>query len=68
MSAACRVCGRSEGQLLDRASIMREYGVSGATADRMMEKVPKIVPDGIRKVFVRRSDVDALLESWTRAA
>ena len=55
-------------KLLDCARITREYGVSRRAAERMMERLPKVCPEGLRKTYVRREDLDAYLERVTKAA
>ena len=48
--------------LLDCRAIMRETGISRAAAEALMRSLPKVTVPGLRKVYVRRSDVLALLE------
>ena len=43
-------------------------GVKRATAEAIMQRLPKVKVPGHRKVFVRRADVVRLLEEWTEAA
>ncbi|MBI3936374.1 MAG: hypothetical protein HY323_05305 [Betaproteobacteria bacterium] len=54
-------------ELVDCAKLMRELGVSRAAAEKIMRQVPKVTPPGLRKVYVRRSDVRQLLDDVTRA-
>lgn len=68
MNATCPHCGRSTSELLDLAAIVSEYHVTRATAEKFMYQLPKVRPDGVRKVFVRRADLDAYLERSTVAA
>ncbi len=68
MSARCPHCGRTTSELLDLAAIQRDYNVTRATAEKFMFQLPKIRPEGVRKVFVRRADLDAYLERSTVAA
>jgi hypothetical protein len=49
------------GRLLDAAAIVREYGITRASAEALMRRLPKVTVDGIRKVWVRRDDLDRLL-------
>ena len=52
-------------ELLDCKALMLELGVKRATAEAIMRQVPVVQFDGLRKVYVRRSDVQALVESRT---
>lgn len=53
---------------MDCATIARELGVSRSVAEAMMRQLPKVrVPD-VRKVWVRRADVERLLSENTVAA
>lgn len=54
--------------LLDCRGIMAETGLKRAAAEAMMRQLPKVTIDGVRKVYVRRADVDAYLERRTAAA
>jgi hypothetical protein len=49
------------GRLLDAAAISRELGVTRAAAEAMMRHLPKVLVPGLRKVWVRRDDLDRLL-------
>ena len=51
--------------LLDCKALMAELGISRASAEKIMRQVPSVVVPGLRKSFVRRSDVAALLDSCT---
>lgn len=54
--------------LLDCAALQRELGVTRAAAETIMRRLPKQHVPGLRKVYVRRSDVKHLLEqNLTRA-
>ncbi len=53
--------------LLDCRGIMDELGVKRATAEAIMQRVPRVEFPGLRKVFVRRSDVLRLIEERTAA-
>lgn len=57
-----------DGLLMDRATIQQELGVKRGTAERIMQQLPKVEFDGVRKCFVRRADVYRLIEESTRAA
>lgn len=65
----CPGCGRElAGELVDNAAIRRWLGVTEAAADAMMRRVPKVnVPD-LRKVYVRRRELERLIDENTRAA
>jgi hypothetical protein len=54
-------------QLLDSKALQGELGVSRAAAEAIMRKLPVVQIDGLRKTFVKRSDVQALLEASTFA-
>jgi hypothetical protein len=54
-------------QLLDAKHLAAELGVTRAAAEAIMRKLPKVEIDGLRKVFVRRADVQRLLEASTRS-
>jgi hypothetical protein len=44
---------------------MRELGVTRATAEAIMRRVPVVQVEGLRKTFVRRSDVHAYVDKRT---
>ncbi len=52
-------------ELLDAKRLMAELGVTRAVAEKLMRQLPVISFPGIRKIYVRRSDVLALVESST---
>jgi hypothetical protein len=52
-------------QLLDCKGIQRELGVTRAAAEAIMRRLDIIEIEGLRKVYVRRSDVLAYLEART---
>ena len=54
--------------LLDCATLARELRVSRTAAEAIMRHVPKIHVEGLRKTYVRWSDVERYLEERTRAA
>jgi hypothetical protein len=55
-------------ELLDCAKLARELGITRAAAERIMRHIPKVHPEGLRKVYVRRQDVQDYLDRCTRAA
>lgn len=60
---------RANGRLIDCASIVREYGVTRSVAEAWVRQLPKIVnPGGVRKNYVRRADLDRLIDDATMAA
>lgn len=52
--------------LYDCARLARELGVKRNTAEAIMRAIPKQHIPGLRKVFVRGSDVKALLDQHLR--
>jgi glycine cleavage system aminomethyltransferase T len=52
-------------QLLDCRGLMAELGVKRATAEAIMRAVPSVDVPGLRKMYVRRDDVQAFLEQHT---
>jgi hypothetical protein len=52
-------------QLLDCKALQRELGVSRASAEALMRRVPTVHIEGLRKTFVRRDDVVRYLEQHT---
>jgi hypothetical protein len=53
-------------QLLDAKHLAAELGVTRAAAEAIMRRLPKVEIEGLRKVFVRRADVERLLSQSTR--
>lgn len=53
-------------KLIDAAGLQRELGVKRATADAIMQRCPKVTIPGVKKVYVRRDDVERLLEESTQ--
>lgn len=54
------------GKLIDCAGIVREYGVSRTVAEKLMRDLPKVAqPAGVKKVYVFRADLDALIAEAT---
>ena len=54
-------------ELLDCKALRAELGVSRAAAEAIVRAVPVVTIDGLRKVFVKRTDVAAYLEARTFA-
>jgi hypothetical protein len=52
-------------ELLDCRRLMAETGLTRAAAERLMRNVPTVQIEGLRKTYVRRSDVAAYLEART---
>jgi len=52
-------------ELLDVKALRVELGVSRAAAEAIMRKLPTVQFEGLRKTFVKRSDVAAYLEART---
>lgn len=55
-------------ELLDCRRLAEELGVTRAAAERVMRHLPKQHVPGLRKVYVRREDVQRLLDENQRAA
>ena len=53
--------------LLDCKALQDELGVKRATAEAIMRQLPVVTVPGLRKVFVRRDDVQQRLNAWTYA-
>jgi hypothetical protein len=54
-------------QLLDCRRLMAELHVSRSVAEKLMRRLPLVVFEDVRKVYVKRSDVMALIEVSTAA-
>ncbi len=52
-------------RLLDARHLAAELGVTRAAAEAIMRRLPVVQVEGLRKVYVRRPDVEALLEAST---
>jgi hypothetical protein len=52
-------------ELLDAKHLAAELGITRAAAEAIMRQLPTVQLPGLRKVYVRRSDVAALLEAST---
>ncbi len=65
----CPECGGElAGELVDNAAIRRWLGVTEAAADAMMRRVPKVNLPDLRKVYVRRRELERLIDENTHAA
>jgi hypothetical protein len=54
-------------ELLDAKRLQAELGVTRAVAEKLMRRLPLVVFEDVRKVYVRRLDVAALIERSTVA-
>jgi hypothetical protein len=52
-------------QLLDSAGLQAELGVTRAAAEKIIKALPVVQLPGLRKVYVRRPDVERLVEQHT---
>jgi hypothetical protein len=52
-------------ELLDAKGLEGELGITRAAAEALMRQLPIVQVPGLRKVYVRRADVIALLERCT---
>jgi predicted DNA-binding protein (UPF0278 family) len=52
-------------QLLDAKHLAAELGITRAAAEAIMRRLPAVQFPDLRKVYVRRTDVVALLEAST---
>jgi hypothetical protein len=52
-------------ELLDARHLAAELGVTRAAAEAIMRQLPTVQIEGLRKVYVRRADVLALIEKRT---
>lgn len=53
-------------KLIDNAGLQRELGIKRAAADAIMQRVPKVTIPGVKKVYVKRTDVEQLLDDNTQ--
>jgi hypothetical protein len=64
-----RVCphcgGEIGGRLMDCRTIIEELGVKRATAEWLMRAVPKVEFQGLRKSYVKREDIERLMDDST---
>lgn len=49
-------------ELIDARGIQAELGVKRTVAERIIEQIPKQQIPGVRRLLVRRSDVQAFLD------
>jgi len=49
-------------KLLDAKHLASELDITRAAAEKIMQSLPIVQVPGLRKVYVRRSDVEALLK------
>ncbi len=52
-------------ELLDVKALRSELGVTRAAAEAIMRRLPVVQIEGLRKAYVRRSDVAAYIEART---
>jgi hypothetical protein len=52
-------------ELLDVKALRTELGVSRAAAEAIMRRLPVVAIEGLRKTYVKRSDVAAYLDART---
>jgi hypothetical protein len=52
-------------ELLDAKRLQAELGVTRASAEAIMRRLPLVQIEGLRKVYVRRPDVARYLEERT---
>jgi hypothetical protein len=55
-------------ELLDVKRVVAETGMSRAAADKVMRALPIVRLPGLRKVYVRRSDLAEYIEAHTYAS
>jgi hypothetical protein len=54
-------------ELLDAKRLQAELGVTRAAAEKIMQQVPSVQIEGLRKTYVRRDDVARYIETRTFA-
>jgi hypothetical protein len=54
-------------ELLDAKRLQVELGVTRAAAEAIMRRLPVVLVEDLRKVYVRRADVAAYLDARTFA-
>jgi hypothetical protein len=59
------VSGEALPELLDCKGLREELGISRAAAEAVMRQLPVVAFAGLRKTYVRRSDVARLIETRT---
>jgi hypothetical protein len=52
-------------KLLDAAALADELGIPRSAAWAIMRAIPTVRPEGLRKVYVKREDVEAYLARCT---
>ncbi len=52
-------------ELMDRAALSRHMGLTRVDVERVFRAVPVVSLPGSRKVYVRRDDVQALIDQAT---
>jgi hypothetical protein len=52
-------------ELVDAGRLEAELGIKRASAEAIMRRLPKVKIEGLRRTFVRRSDVARLLDEST---
>jgi hypothetical protein len=52
-------------KLLDAKHLAAELGVTRAATEKIMQSLPIVQVPGLRKTYVRRSDVERLLKACT---
>ena len=52
-------------ELLDAKALQAELGVTRAAAEALMRKLPIVMIEDLRKVYVRRDDVRRYLDAHT---
>ncbi len=52
-------------ELLDAKKLQAELGVTRAVAEKLMRRLPLVVFEDVRKVYVCRQDVAKLIEAST---
>jgi hypothetical protein len=52
-------------ELLDCKRLQQELGVTRAAAEAIMRRLPVVSIEGLRKVYVKRSDVASYLDERT---
>jgi hypothetical protein len=54
-------------ELLDAKRLQTELGVTRSAAEKIMQQVPSVQIEGLRKTYVRRDDVARYLDARTFA-
>ena len=61
LDGGCVVTGASLPELLDRKRLGEELGIGRAVVEAIFRNAPVVEIPGVRKVYVRRPDVERLL-------